>query len=692
MEDHPKVPLNRNIFRAFAWTGTLVLAASAVAQFPMPSPAPVPNTTSDRIIPAFRVQPSVRSSVVDTRRFNPQIQQPIVRYKKTVKNNLTPPWISTGARNRLPVGGILGQSVLKRGARFPGISFTGFVPPDPDIAVGQNHIVQVVNSSIAFFEKGTGRRTFLSDSVPFFTGLGATNFQFDPKVLYDRSTNRFVMIFLELDEASATPQSKVLLAVSDDGDPNGNWFRYRLEAKTSDSNGEYWLDYPGFGVSRDHIVVTGNMFGLGDNLNFGGAQFIAVPKTPLLNGSPVTPTSFVDAGGFTAQSATTDDSEATVVYSVAAQTRSTNRIYAVRTAGTGVELRSTDISVPFWDYPRFTATSVSGRELDMIGDRMMSAAFRQGSLVASHTVSNTGTNGNGVVRWYEIRTNGWPATGAPSLRQTGNIPAPAGMHNFMPAINLNQFGDISLIYARSGPSTMADVVVSTRRVNDALGTVGAPQVIANSRGVYGFPGFNRWGDYFDVAIDPDGYTFWGNGEIAETNGWWGTVINQWTVSTPGSQFEPFAARNPRVFPPFGQLLAGSEASLATVDGTTFNIGSVPVASLGQVAAIEATFDTPITGEPYPGLGLRISAQGPTSPSGASQIMWLWNWNLGRYEFVGSAPIRAGVNTYALSGTMSNYISSTGQVRAVVRATLPLLRGAMPGQFVFRVDQLQLVAR
>src|SRR6266478_42163 len=42
---------------------------------------------------------------------------------------------------------------VKTAKGFPGIGANGYIPPDPNIAVGLSYIVQVVNSQIAVYDK-----------------------------------------------------------------------------------------------------------------------------------------------------------------------------------------------------------------------------------------------------------------------------------------------------------------------------------------------------------------------------------------------------------------------------------------------------------------------------------------------------------------------------------------------------------
>ena len=73
---------------------------------------------------------------------------------------------------------------------WDGIGQTNLRPPDPDVAAGPNHVVAVVNARFAFYDK-CGNNLFESN---FATYVGdAVNFYFDPKVIYDTFSDRWIM-------------------------------------------------------------------------------------------------------------------------------------------------------------------------------------------------------------------------------------------------------------------------------------------------------------------------------------------------------------------------------------------------------------------------------------------------------------------------------------------------------------------
>ena len=227
----------------------LGLASSAVA-------GPKSTPTSGSLGAAVAVG-RFQSSPIDTTSFFPQINDEYVFHPIHPENPHQLPQLP-GLPNNLKAGTVGDYLRVGSGKLWPAIAATGWTPPDPTCAVGPHNIVATVNSTIAFFDR-QGNKTFEQTSGDFFSGMGATSFQYDPKVRYDRVHDRFVLLFLEEDDATTT--SKVLIAVSATGDPNGTWHRYRIEAKLTSGGLSYWLDYPGFGYNKDAYAVCGNMFG-----------------------------------------------------------------------------------------------------------------------------------------------------------------------------------------------------------------------------------------------------------------------------------------------------------------------------------------------------------------------------------------------------------------------------------------------
>jgi hypothetical protein len=140
---------------------------------------------------------------------------------------------------------------------FEGISYTGWIPPDPILAVGPEYLVAVVNSSWAIYDK-TGTELFLTTLDTWFSNVSPPGSAFDPKVIYDHHAGRWVILALSYGPSS----SSYLISVSDDSNPNGSWWNWNLDAaadgSTPTNNG---ADFPGLGFDENSAVyITSNQF------------------------------------------------------------------------------------------------------------------------------------------------------------------------------------------------------------------------------------------------------------------------------------------------------------------------------------------------------------------------------------------------------------------------------------------------
>lgn len=639
-------------------------------------------------------------------KWNPQIQEAYSPGLSMPPNPRPPVTIFEG-NNTLPVGGML--SVPRGTVRgyFPGISATGWVPPDPNIAVGPGHIVEVVNSDIAWFDKATGTKQFQVSMAPipgpaegFFESLGATDFVFDPKCFFDAVSGRFFVLALEVEDAAQI--SKILIAVSDDNNPNGTWRKYRLESKLTVGGNTYWLDYPGFGCNKDAVVVTGNMFGF--TSGFAGAQAIVIPKAPLLTGGAASETQILVNNAASVQIARTSDPSLAVIYMTSkAATNTTMRVYAVTSPLSSPAVVSTTVPVPAFFGPQNNAESTNGHFLDSIDGRIWDADWRVGKLVSVHTVNVSQTDTRCNMRWYEFGTGTWPASGSAILNQAGNVFGTAGQHFNMGGIAVNNAGDVAITFTRSSSSIVADQMIAARTATDPPGTMGQPVLVVSSLGSsYGGSGTNRWGDYFSVEVDPsDGLTFWSVGMIGAANGNWLTVINQHQVSTiiPGTivNFPPTSLNiynDPLSTPNLqGSNLLGSFADLAVSDDGFATIDSVQAPRFGQIAAGAITAHVDPAGGTVSDLRVRVEANAPLNTTG---MIFVWDYTTNKYVQLKSFPLKPTGNTVIeliLTKPYSKWLGPNGDVKIVVRGLAPIrIGGIAPASFTLRMDMVNVRAR
>ena len=139
---------------------------------------------------------------------------------------------------------------------------------------GPNHVINVVNTTIAVHQKD-GTIVMQDSLAEFFTSLNPTTFTFDPKVLYDQFTGRWVVITMEQDTGPNT--SRMFVAVSQTSDPTGTWIFSEFNTLVNLSGSDYWADYPGFAVDEEAIYITTNLFGFSSG-SFGGARVWVLDK------------------------------------------------------------------------------------------------------------------------------------------------------------------------------------------------------------------------------------------------------------------------------------------------------------------------------------------------------------------------------------------------------------------------------
>jgi len=508
-------------------------AHQPAAMQPFGGNADVPQTSGERLTePADLTEPgavawgTTPAEIIDTT-LHEQAEFPLSGEGRRIKELLPPHeyqrTLPQGPPNELLAGRTLDTPRAAASTTFPAIGDTGWTPPDPTHAIGPDHIVSTVNMSLAFYTKD-GTLQYINElgeagNPGFFEPLGAGGFTFDPKCFYDHLADRFVVLALE---TYGSTESWITFAVSDDSDPNGTWYKYRTDAVISVSGSTYWWDYPGFGYDGDAYYVTGNLFGLSSG-GWAGVGFRVFDKTPLLVGNPAVYSTLRDGGAASVQVCQHFGSNQAPFFASTYSSTSLE-IHAITNPVTSPSLTSTTVSVPYYGSPG-SAPAAGGYTVSLVDDRIMNCHWRDGNLYAAHNISSGGTN---LARWYHLDTNNWPASGAVSLVQSGNVTGGSGIHTWFPAIYSNAVGDVGLVCGSSSSSQRIAVNVTGRTATDPAGTMGSlTQVLLAP-----VNGGDRWGDYYDIAIDPvDDMTFWAIGEYPDTSGW-SNWISSFTITIP----------------------------------------------------------------------------------------------------------------------------------------------------------------
>jgi hypothetical protein len=422
------------------------------------------------------------------------------------------------------------------GQNFSGLSYQDgpVIPADNSGAVGLNHIVQVTNQGFAIYDKATGRveRKTSLDSFWRSTGLPAANAtnNFDPRVLFDPSSQRWLTIAADRTDANGQPQNfplsnRVVLAVSESADPTQGWRGFSLPASATGTS--LFADAPTLGIDADGIHIAANMFDA--NLNNPTSTLFAIGRSQLLNAAP---NQLVYDSRFGVPNADYGNSLQPVVdfsnhpadgradfFAVAGNNQ---LLRSSLTIGQGVTAPQPIVVRDFFTAPNALQPNGS-RNLETGDPRLSSSLVRsQGSIWMVHTTADA-TGNHAVLRWLEVdaQTN--------QVKQQGEIGD--GEHDyFYPSIALNEFGNVVIGFNRSGADEyVSSYAVAASTDGDAT-TFGQPQLLKagvdNYYQTFGF-GRNRWGDSSATVFDPsDPLSFWTFQQVAGKDNQWSTQISQ----------------------------------------------------------------------------------------------------------------------------------------------------------------------
>jgi hypothetical protein len=435
-------------------------------------------------------------------------------------------------------------------------------PPDPNIAVGPNHVVEMVNLQFAVYSK-TGATILAPSSIgALWSGFAVNDCvdeSGDPVVMYDQVADRWILSqFTTRGLSNHNLPNYNCIAVSTSPDPTGTYFRYAF------STGFNFPDYPKYGIFKDSYVITTREFG--DTSNFYGIGVYAIDRNKVLNGEPdardvkftldssVVPISLMGDGLLPAMvDGNTKPKEDATIPVIGTQDDQGGygasfdalNIWDLdvkwRATPTASFTLNTQLPVAAFD-SAFPCGPVSPRDclpqpgitnstqfLDVLSYRQRPTwrlAYRNNgtyeSLVTAQTVqARPGVAG---MRWYEIHRVGT----AYSLYQQGTYAPDDGVDRWMGSVAQDKFGNIALGYSVvNGTSVFPGIRYTGRLAGDPLGqmTLGEGTII-DGTGVQRTAN-SRWGDYTSMNVDPvDDCTFWYvneyytlAGQLSSTAGW-----------------------------------------------------------------------------------------------------------------------------------------------------------------------------
>lgn len=410
-----------------------------------------------------------------------------------------------------------------------GLNFTasslnesGFIPPDSQLAVGEEHLVELVNGRYAVYRKSDGG-LLESNSLDGFwidAGVFPEFFAFDPRVLYDTSSGRWFAVSAD----DQDDPNNFLVAVSQTSDPSSGWTAFAIP---SDTAGVTWADFPMLGLDGSRVVISANMFTFGGG--FAAPSVLVIPKADLLSASPsvANATLFerIPQLGLTPQPVVDRDasSSAGILLSdfslVGFLVRHDIVGDPLAPALLGPTLLPTQGFGPPPPAPQ--PGPKPGLETGDTLAQFESAPVLRGSSIWA--VGNVDVGGRVGLRWLEIDAE------SNEILQTGVLSHPE-LALYYGSIAVNEHGHVVIGCSGSSETQFVSSYAIVGETQGGVTTFGEPILLQAGHADYFVDygtGRNRWGDYSATLVDPsDSRVFWTTQEFVLAEDVWATQITE----------------------------------------------------------------------------------------------------------------------------------------------------------------------
>lgn len=402
-------------------------------------------------------------------------------------------------------------------------------PSDNTLAVGPNHIVQIVNSRMAVFTK-KGKEYDATGKVLYgpvrtnaiFDGFGGqceTQNSGDSVVRYDQLAERWLYVLPIFRRPPGEPNGPYYMcyAVSAGPDPLGPYHRYAFERPL-------FPDYPRPAIWPDGYYIPSST---GDNVIQKHA--CVADRNKMLQGLPATEQCVIVEGVNFLNNADIDGSGLPppgapniMLAAGGAQLKKNfedDGIYAYQFHVDWENTSNTKVSDPvkikvapyhyLCDGQLTSCVPQPGtdRRLDAQGDKLMQRLVYRNlgsyeTLAIVHSI-NTKAEGGGV-RWYEFRLD---KDRKPYLFQQSTY-APDKFFRWMGSIGIDRQGDLGVGYSFGGAPNFAGQRFAGRLASDPPGSLTFRETTL-VEGAASQTNTLRWEDYTTTAMDPsDDCTFW----------------------------------------------------------------------------------------------------------------------------------------------------------------------------------------
>lgn len=436
-------------------------------------------------------------------------------------------------------------------------------PPDPTGAAGPMHYVQAVNLSFKIYNKTGGAVTGGGPFQLKSLWPGSTN-DGDPVVLYDKYADRWMI-------TQFNGNDKILVAVSTSSNPTGSYYTYTFVPAPGS-----FPDYPKYSIWADGYYCTSNL---------GSPENVAVfDRVQMLAGNPsagmitVTLPNMPNNGFFCPLPGDADGqlppygtpcpifayeddtwgggTDQLNIYNLTADwnTPANSTLVLAQT------LTTTPFNVNFsasWDdVPQPGTTQRLDAIAGVLNYRVQYRCWTgYNTAVMNHAVIADSATGKVGIRWYELRQD--TATNLWSIYQQSTF-SPDDHSRWLASLAMDDNGNIGMAYAISSPTISPSLRYTGRLASDPLNQMTFAEMTAVS-GTGAQSGINRFGDYSQTSLDPDGVTFWHTGEYF-SGGSIRTRVFSWQINSTTTGFTGLSSA--------AQLFASQDDEVLSVKANT----------------------------------------------------------------------------------------------------------------------------
>lgn len=392
-------------------------------------------------------------------------------------------------------------------------------PYDPSGAAGPNHFVQAINFSYRVYDKSGNPLMAELDLESIWPG--STSYG-DPVVLYDKFADRWLISQIQVDTR------EIMLAISTTPDPTGTFYKYIFIPSAID-----FVDYPRLSIWTDGYYLT---------YNAQDKKIVVLDRNKMITGDTTagmivkSVPAFPDNGFFSPLGSDAEGQlppNGTPSYFFVMEDDSWgtgDRIHIISMTTDWITPSNTSIvldtlaTAPFNSHFSFIYQDIPQKNESQLLDGVTGAFMQRAQyriwtgynsvlLCCAVNIAEPDSTNHAAIRWYELRQNS--TSGDWSIYQQGTY-APDSESRWIASMAMDDDGNIGIAYSLSGLNTYPSLAYTGRLANDPLGVFTFNEQIAIA-GESSQPFIERWGDYSQTSLDPDGHTFWHTGMYRDAN-------------------------------------------------------------------------------------------------------------------------------------------------------------------------------